>query len=209
MPLRLVAGSSVQLKATVTNLPGGVTWAATAGKVSPTGLYTAPRTPPKGGVVVVTATSTANPGVSGTAATGIRPNPNGAAAPGVAGTVTAGRRALSRILTGHVGRRVVLAKVQVGGRRGTLRFGAAPLNEARRRWLARRQRDCHRRVRVLPRAKVLAGAHVRHEHKAVGCEQRVERRALRERGRFWISSRDAPPNDLRGEARARERGKAQ
>jgi hypothetical protein len=38
--------------------------------------------------------------------------------------VVAGRKALSRLLTGHVGRTVILAKVQVGGRRGTLRFTA-------------------------------------------------------------------------------------
>lgn len=124
MPLRLVAGSSVQLRATVANLPGGVTWTATAGTVSTTGLYRAPKTPPKGGVVTVTAASTANPAVAGTASTGIRPNPDGAAAPGIAGRVVAGRKALSRLRTGHVGRKVILAKVQVGGRRGTLRFTA-------------------------------------------------------------------------------------
>ncbi len=124
MPLRLVAGSSVQLRATVANLPAGVTWTATAGTVSSTGLYKAPKTPPKGGVVTVTAASTTNPAVVGTAATGIRPNPSGAAAPGIAGRVVAGGKALSRVLTGHVGRRVILAKVQVGGRRGTLRFTA-------------------------------------------------------------------------------------
>ncbi|MGE0027679.1 MAG: lysyl oxidase family protein [Thermoleophilia bacterium] len=124
MPPQLVAGSSVQLNAAVTNLPGGVTWSTTAGTITQSGLYTAPKTPPKGGVVTVTATSTANPGVAGTAATGIRPNPDGAAAPGIAGRVVAGRKALSRVLTGHVGRKVILAKVQVGGRRGTLRFTA-------------------------------------------------------------------------------------
>jgi hypothetical protein len=124
MPLRLVAGSSVQLTATVANLPAGVTWSATAGTISPSGLYRAPTTPPAGGVVTVTAASTADPAVVGTAATGIRPNPGGAAAPGVAGRVVAGRKALSRLLTGHVGRTVILAKVQVGGRRGTLRFTA-------------------------------------------------------------------------------------
>ncbi|HMO00526.1 MAG TPA: lysyl oxidase family protein [Miltoncostaeaceae bacterium] len=124
MPLQVVAGSSVQLRATVANLPGGVTWSATAGTISSTGLYLAPKTPPTGGVVTVTATSTANPGVAGTAATGIRPSPDGAAAPGIAGRAVAGGKALSRIRTGHVGRKVILAKVQVGGRRGTLKFTA-------------------------------------------------------------------------------------
>jgi hypothetical protein len=123
LPLRLVAGSSVQLRATVANLPAGVTWSASAGTISHTGLYRAPSRPPKGGVVTITATSTANPAVSGTAATGIRPL-TATAAPAVAGRAVAGRKAISRIATGHVGRRIILAKVQVGGRRGTLRFTA-------------------------------------------------------------------------------------
>ena len=42
----------------------------------------------------------------------------------MAGRVVAGSKLLSRIATGHVGRRVILAKVQVGGRRGTLTFTA-------------------------------------------------------------------------------------
>ena len=124
LPLRVVAGASVQLNASVANLPAGVSWSATAGTISAEGLYRAPAQPPTGGVVTVTATSTANPAVSGTAATGIRPNPGGAALPGVAGRVVAGSRLLSRIAVGHIGRRVILAKVQVGGRRGTLRFTA-------------------------------------------------------------------------------------
>ncbi len=123
MPRRLVAGASVQLRATVANVPGGVTWRATAGTISSAGRFTAPTTPPKGGVVTVTATSTVDPGVAGTAATGIRPKRR-AAATAVAGRVVAGRRALSRLRTGHIGPRVILAKVQVGGRRGSLRFTA-------------------------------------------------------------------------------------
>jgi hypothetical protein len=124
MPSRLVAGSSVQLTATVANLHGGVTWSATAGTISATGRYRAPATPPKGGVVTVTATSTADPAVAGTVATGIRPKARRAATPGIAGRVVAGRRALSKVLTGHAGPRVILAKLQVGGRRGSLRVTA-------------------------------------------------------------------------------------
>jgi hypothetical protein len=59
---------------------------------------------------------------SSVAAPAVRPLPGGAGAPGSAGRVLAGSRPLSQIATGHVGRRVILAKVQVGGRRGTLRF---------------------------------------------------------------------------------------
>ena len=45
MPLRVVAGSSVQLRASVANLPAGVTWSATAGTISANGLYRAPVRP--------------------------------------------------------------------------------------------------------------------------------------------------------------------
>ncbi len=124
LPLRVVAGASVQLSASVANLPDGVTWSATSGTISPAGLYRAPAVPPAGGVVTITATSTADPAVSGTAATGIRPNPGAVAAPGLTGRAVAGNRLLSRIVTGHAGRRIILAKVQVGRRRGTLRFTA-------------------------------------------------------------------------------------
>jgi hypothetical protein len=124
MPLRVTAGSRVQLTASVANLPGGVTWSASAGTISPTGRYRAPATPPKGGLVTVTATSTADPAVAATVATGIRPKPGRAAATGITGRVVAGPRALSRVLTGHAGARVILAKLQVGGRPGWLRVTA-------------------------------------------------------------------------------------
>ena len=66
-PASLVAGTSVQLTAAVTNLPAGVTWSATAGTISRTGLYRAPATPPAGGAVTVRAASAANPAVAGEA----------------------------------------------------------------------------------------------------------------------------------------------
>jgi len=60
-PASLVAGLGVQLTATVTGAPGGVTWTASAGRVDPDGLFVAPSTPPPGGVVTVRAVSTARP----------------------------------------------------------------------------------------------------------------------------------------------------
>ena len=56
-PVSMVAGTSVQLSAHVTNDIPGVTWKASAGSIATSGLYTAPSTPPAGGTVVVTATS--------------------------------------------------------------------------------------------------------------------------------------------------------
>jgi hypothetical protein len=56
-PASMVAGTSVQLSARVTNDSPGVTWKAGAGTITAGGLYTAPFEPPVGGTVVVTATS--------------------------------------------------------------------------------------------------------------------------------------------------------
>ena len=123
-PLRLVATASVQLTAAVANLPGGVTWSASAGTISPTGLYRAPASPPRGGVVTISAASAFRPAVSGQVGIGIRPTPKSTARPGVAGIVSAGNRLLSRIAVAHVGRRVVIAKVATGAKRGRLRFTA-------------------------------------------------------------------------------------
>ena len=126
MPLRLVAGSSVQLRATVANLPGRRHLVGHGrdglGRPASTGPR---RPPPKGGVVTVTATSTANPSVAGTAATGHPPEPRRRRRARHRRAGRGRQQGCSRgSLTGHVGRRVILAKVQVGGRRGTLRFTA-------------------------------------------------------------------------------------
>ena len=123
-PLRLVAKASVQLTAAVAALPGGVTWSASAGTISPTGLYRAPATPPRGGVVTITAASAVRPTVAAQVGIGIRPTPQSTARPGVAGVLSAGNRLLSRVAVAHIGRRIVIAKVATGARRGTLRFTA-------------------------------------------------------------------------------------
>ncbi len=60
-PSRMIAGTSVQLSALVTNDTPEVTWSASAPSISATGPetadYTAPSAPPAGGVVTVTAES--------------------------------------------------------------------------------------------------------------------------------------------------------
>jgi Lysyl oxidase/Bacterial Ig domain len=54
-PTSMIAGTSVQLSATVSNDPPGVTWSATAGSITSGGRYTAPHTPPAGGLVTIVA----------------------------------------------------------------------------------------------------------------------------------------------------------
>lgn len=54
-PSSMVAGTSVQLSATVGNDPPGVKWSADAGTITQAGLYTAPPNPPSGSVVTITA----------------------------------------------------------------------------------------------------------------------------------------------------------
>jgi hypothetical protein len=56
-PTSMVAGTSVQLSAHVSNDSPTVTWKASAGSITTGGLYTAPAEPPAGGTVVVSATT--------------------------------------------------------------------------------------------------------------------------------------------------------
>jgi hypothetical protein len=52
-PASMIAATSVQLSATVSNDSPGVTWSATAGTITSSGRYTAPSQPPAGGNVTV------------------------------------------------------------------------------------------------------------------------------------------------------------
>jgi hypothetical protein len=116
-PASMIAGTSVQLTAALANLPGGVTWGASAGSISPAGLYKAPATPPKGGAATVRATSTANPAVLGQVAIAIKPKPKQLASPDPFGSLTAGRKLLSPLRIRVVNRRTIVGKV-VTGRKG-------------------------------------------------------------------------------------------
>src|SRR5690349_16647795 len=61
----VVAGQTRQFTAEVTNTSNpSVIWSATAGAISPTGLYTAPATVPSPATVTVTAKSVASPSAS-------------------------------------------------------------------------------------------------------------------------------------------------
>jgi len=80
-PPSLIAGLSVQLNATVDNGPQGVTWSTTAGGITPDGLYTAPASPPPGGIATIRATSNADPSASAEVKIAITPAPKQAPAP--------------------------------------------------------------------------------------------------------------------------------
>lgn len=74
-PARLVAGLSAQLSAAVTNAGPQVTWSASAGTVTPAGLFVAPATVPAGGTATVRATSAGNPDAFADVVIGIDPPP--------------------------------------------------------------------------------------------------------------------------------------
>lgn len=121
-PASMIAGTSAQLSAVVSGAPGGVIWSTTAGSVSPDGLFHAPATPPGGGTVTVRATSTAAPAVSAevvitvTAVPVATPAP--LPAPTAPRTTAVGTKLLSRLTTGHLGRRVVIGTVTTGPKAG-------------------------------------------------------------------------------------------
>ena len=54
-PAEMIAGTSVQLSALLSNDSPGVTWSASSGSITSGGLYTAPAEPPIGGAVVIAA----------------------------------------------------------------------------------------------------------------------------------------------------------
>jgi hypothetical protein len=141
-PASLVAGTSAQLTAAVKNLPGGVTWGASAGSISPTGLYKAPGAPPKGGVAAVRATSTANPAISALVGIKISPSPKVTAKPDPFARLTAGRKLLSPVRVKVIGRRTLISKVVTGRRGGrvtlTTTFGPRVLGRCSTRVGARK-----------------------------------------------------------------------
>ena len=122
-PGSMYAGTSVQLSPTLANLTGGVTWSTTAGTVTPDGLFTAPGTP---GSATVTVTSAANPNVRASITIAIAPVPPQTALPSVTTKTTKPlRRALlSRVATGHVGKRLIVGKVSTGRKHGRVTFTA-------------------------------------------------------------------------------------
>jgi hypothetical protein len=79
VPREMIAGTSVQLSALVTNDSPDVTWSASAGTITPGGLYTAPSTPPAGAAVAIAARSPR--GAEAHVTIAIRPVPASSSAP--------------------------------------------------------------------------------------------------------------------------------
>jgi hypothetical protein len=105
-PASLVAGTSAQLAATVANAAQGVTWTATAGTISASGLYAAPAAPPAGGSVTIRATSTADPTAFAETTIAVTPPPAQVPAPLIQGS--AGFRALTKPTVTRRGRTIVV-----------------------------------------------------------------------------------------------------
>jgi hypothetical protein len=78
-PREMIAGTSIQLSALVTNDSPDVSWSASAGTITPRGLYTAPSTPPAGADVTIAARSFR--GAEARVTIAIRPVPASSSAP--------------------------------------------------------------------------------------------------------------------------------
>ena len=122
-PASLLVGTSAQLSAAVVGAPPTVTWSASAGTVSPTGLYVAPTTVPAGGTATITASSTVSPNLKGSVTIAIAGPPPVAPA-GTNIPKSQPKSLLSPIKTGHIGKRIIVGKVTTGGKAGTLKFTA-------------------------------------------------------------------------------------
>ncbi|WP_217914916.1 lysyl oxidase family protein [Miltoncostaea marina] len=137
-PASMVAGTSVQLGA-VLSPAGAVTWSASAGAISPGGLYVAPATPPAGGTATIRATSADDPSVSAQVQIAIAPVPPKVGAPGLptGGAAVAGGNGLlvrpsvtrrGRIIavrtTARVDGRLVVSAIRNGRAVARCRVGA-------------------------------------------------------------------------------------
>ena len=136
-PASMVAGTSAQLTATVSGLPGGVAWSATAGSVSAAGLYRAPAAPPAGGAAVVRAASAADPAVAAEVRIRITRALTATARPDPWPRLSAGRRLLSPLRARFVGSRVVLSKVATGRKGGRVTISASARGKVLGRCAAR------------------------------------------------------------------------
>jgi len=118
-PASMIAGTSVQLSASVVNGPSGVTWSADGGSVTPTGLLTAPATP---GSITVRATSADEPSVASAATIAVVAPP--AKKPAQSATLSAGNKKLSPLRITSPSKRKIVAKVATGAKGGTVTFTA-------------------------------------------------------------------------------------
>jgi hypothetical protein len=116
-PASMIVGTSVQLSAAVAGAPGGVTWSASGGSITPAGLFTAPATP---GTVTVTATSVENPEALARAVIAVTSQAGGPAPIKI--NMAAGKKLLSPLKIGRKGKRTIVPRVVTGARPGKVTF---------------------------------------------------------------------------------------
>ena len=117
-----VAGLSMQLSAVLTNSSGGVDWSASAGSITSSGLFTAPRT---AGTVTIRATSAEDPSASAAITVTVTPAKIQAPAPTARDPfprLSAGGKALSALKVKRIATRSYVAKVVAGRKGGQLRM---------------------------------------------------------------------------------------
>jgi hypothetical protein len=118
----ITAGVSMQLSAVLTNSTRGVNWSASAGSITPGGLFTAPKT---AGTVTIRATSAEDPSASAAVSVKVTPAKVQAPAPTARDPfprLTAGRNLLSPLKVKRIATRSYVAKVVAGRKGGQLRI---------------------------------------------------------------------------------------
>jgi hypothetical protein len=150
-PDSMLAGTSVQLQATVTNDAPGVSWSADGGSITGSGLFTAPMTPPADGDVRITARSAGGGRDERTVRITPAPDPRAAPLPGPAAPKpdpASGDR-LTRPQAVRIGRRLILTvrPLQAGVVRLTAYAGKRRLGSCRALTPAGRQLTCRLRIR--------------------------------------------------------------
>jgi hypothetical protein len=149
-PDSMVAGTSVQLQATVTDDAPAVTWSADGGAITAGGLFTAPLPAPADGDVRITARSAGGGRDERTVRIDPAPNPQPAPLPGPAAPQpdpVAGDR-LTRPAAVRIGRRLILnvRPLQAGVVRLTAYAGKRRLGTCRALSPAGRQFACRLRI---------------------------------------------------------------
>ena len=170
-PAAMLVGTSVQLSALVANDGPGVTWSASAGSITPGGLYTAPSEPPAGGVAAITARS--SKGATASVAIAIQPAPAAKSLPAAeSGTPPKSSThppAIYRPQAMLIGRKLIMTTraSKTGRIRLSAYLGHRLLGTCAARTLAGRSFTCQvtlgKRIRLDARIAVLASLRIGHK----------------------------------------------
>ena len=168
-PASITAGTSVQLSALVANSDSGVTWRASAGSISSSGLYVAPSRSPRGGAVLLVASAA---GARDERRLAITPVPSAHAAPAAPFSVSAGGSAslpaLSTPTAAVIAEELVMTtatgeagRVRLSAYLGRKRLGSCAIQTPAQRVTCRLNlRRVPRRAAVSVRASLRVGGHV-------------------------------------------------